>query len=123
MYHSVIIQESLKDKEVLKNYKILRTKVTSTWHLQIAEIPAPERAIPEIQKAMVENQPYYFHIFDEGKNLIIVFKDKYFKIDPNDKSTWQEVTEYGITKLNIPADQLDFFPQKISDETAWLHKK
>ena len=122
MYHAVIIEESLKNPEVLERYKILRTKFSSeeNWHLHIVEIPEPpDKAIKEIQEAMVSDRPYYFHIYNEGKTLIVVFKDKFFQLDPNNKSTWQEAQKYGASKLNIPSDQLDFYPSRISEEDDW----
>jgi len=125
MYHSIIIEESLKNPEILEKYKILRTKFSAkaNWHLHIAEIPEPlENAIKEIQAAMVEDKPYYFHIYDEGKTLIVVFKNEIFYLDPNDQATWQEAREYGASKLNIPPEQLDFYPSKISEENAWFNR-
>ena len=122
MYHSVIIEESLKNPEVLDDYKILRTKFSpeEDWHLHIVEIPEPpDKAIKEIQEAMVSERPYYFHIYNEGKTLIVVFKDKFFQLDPSNKSTWQEAQKYGALKLNIPSDQLDFYPSRISEEDDW----
>lgn len=125
MYHSIIIEESLERPGVLKNYKILRTKfeVEENWHLHIVEIPEPvEKAIKEIQKAMVVSQPYYFHIYDEGKILIVIFKDKVFSLNPNDESTWQEAREYGGEKLKISSKELNFFPTKISKEDNWYNR-
>jgi len=125
MYHSIIIEESLNNPQVLKNYKILRTRFApeENWHLHIVEIPEPlEKAIKEIQEAMVADKPYYFHIYNEGKTLIVIFKDKVFHLNPNNQSTWQEAREYGAAKLNIPTEQLDFFPRKISEEDCWYNR-
>ena len=125
MYHSVIIEESLENPRVLKNYKILRTRFVpgKNWHLDIIEIPRSiDEAIKEIQEATVADKPYYFHIYDEGKTLIVVFKDKIFHLDPNNQLTWQEAREYGASELNIPPDQLDFSPSKISKEEQWYRK-
>ena len=81
MYHSIIIEESLNDPKVLENYKILRTKFSAknNWHLHIIEIPeSVEKFIKEIQGAMVEDKPYYFHIYDAGETLTVVFKDRIY---------------------------------------------
>lgn len=126
MYHSVIIEESLEKPDVLRNYKILRTKFSAkkNWHLHIVEIPdSLEEFIKEIQGAMVSDKPFYFHIYNEGKTLIIVFKDKIFHLNPIDKSTWQEAREYDASKLNIPAEELDFYPSEISEEEEWYNRK
>ncbi len=125
MYHSIIIEESLENPEILKNYKILRTKfeLEENWHLHIVEIPEPvEKTIKEIQEAMVASQPYYFHIYNEGKTLTVIFKDKIFHLNPNDESTWQEAREYGAKKLNISSKELNFFPTKISEEDSWHNR-
>ena len=81
MYHAIIIEESLKNPQVLKKYNILRTKFSPkvNWHEHIIEIIGPvEKFIEDIQQAMVDGKPYYFHIYDEGKTLIVVFKEKVF---------------------------------------------
>ncbi len=62
MYHAIIVEESLKSTEVLKNYKILRTKVGRVSHISIIEIEDPEKAIFDIQQAMLDGVSYYFHI-------------------------------------------------------------
>jgi len=124
MYHSIIIEESLKTSKVLEGYKTLRTKFSSkqNWHLHIVEITEPEKAIKEIQEAMVIDKPFYFHIYNEGKTLIVIFKDKVFHLNPNDQSTWQEARTFGARKLNIPVEQLDFYPTRISEEDDWYNK-
>jgi len=124
MYHSIIIEESLKDQKVLENYKILRTKFSAknNWHLHVIEILEPEKAIKEIQEAMVEDKPYYFHIYNEGETLIVIFKDKIFNLNPRDLATWKEARAFGAEKLNIPAEQLDFYPSEISLEDNWYNK-
>jgi len=129
MYHSIIIEESLKNPQVLKNYKILRTKFESKetpsdvdWHLHIVEIFDPERAIKEIQNVMLSDKPYYFHIYDEGKKLIVIFKNKIFNLDPNNKKGWEEARAYGAERLNIPMEQLDFYPSRISEEEGWFYR-
>lgn len=87
------------------------------------EIPDPiEKVIEEIQEAMVSDKPYYFHIYDEGKTFIIIFKDKIFYLNPIDQSTWQEARAYGARKLNIPMEELDFYPTKISEEDIWYNR-
>ena len=124
MYHSIIIEESLENPQVLNNYKIIRTKFSEkqNWRLHIVEIPEPvEKAVKEIQEAMVTGKPYYFHVYDEGKTLIAIFKDKVFHLNPNDELTWRKAREYGGDKLNIPSEQLDFYPTKISEEDDWYN--
>ena len=124
MFHSIIIEESLAKPRVLRNYKILKTKTWAEagWHLHIVEIAEPKKAIKEIQGAIVADKPFYFHIYNEGKTLIIVFKNKVFHLSPKDKKTWQEARAFGASKLNIRPEQLDFYPTKISQETRWYNR-
>lgn len=125
IYHTIIIEESLREPEVLKTCNILRTKFSpkQDWHLHIIEVNEPlEGFIKKIQKTMVANKPYYFHIYDEGKTLLVIFKSKVFHLNPDNESTWQEAREYGGRKLNIPPEQLDFFPSRISEENIWYSR-
>ena len=124
MYHSIVIEESLDDKNVLKNLKILNTKIDGDWHLHIIEVPDEdlETTLKLLQSHLVKNRPYYFHFYNDGKNLIIVFRKKVFRMDPKDKNTWQEAQEYGDKILKISVEQLDFYPTRFSDEENWLIK-
>lgn len=122
-YHAVVIEQSLKDKSVLGDFSIIDTKHSDNWDLDILEINNIEDAIKIIQPAMVSDKPYYWHIYDDNNTLVVVFKNMLFHLDPKDMSTWDEAQEYGAKLLNIPADQLDFYPTKFSDESTWLSQK
>jgi len=125
MAHSIIIEESLKKPEVLDRYRILRTKFSEkqNWHLHIVEVKENLKDfIRKIQEAMVTEEPYYFHIYDEGTTLIVVFKDRVFNIDPSDQSTWKEARKYGADRLKIPSEQLDFYPTRPSEEDSWFKR-
>ncbi len=123
--HALIVEESLANKEILNKHRILRTKFLPepiNWRLHIVNLlGSVDDAITEIQYSMVSDKPFYFHVFDEGKTLIVVFKNNYFTLDPNNKLTWMEAKIYG-SKLNIPESQLDFFPTRISEEEDWFNK-
>ena len=123
--HAIIIEESLVDKSVLKKHKIIRTKFLpepTNWRLHIVELYGSlNEAITEIQYSMVSDNPFYFHVYDDGKTLVVVFKNNYFSLDPNNKITWVDARVYG-NRLGIPDKQLDFFPTKISEEEIWLNK-
>ena len=121
--HAVIIEQSLRDKKVLDGFKILKTKKSGNWDLHILEIENSDEAIKIIQPAMVKERPYYWHIYDEGKTLIVVFREKIFRLDPKDKKTWKEAQGYGSKLLKIPAEQLDFYPTTYVDEPEWLAGK
>lgn len=123
MYHSIVIEESLKDKKILEKYKIARTKIGDKWHLHVVEIEDPESFIKDIQENMVSDEPYYFHIYNDGDYLRVIFKLKVFDLDPKDKSTWIKAQNYGAEKLNIPAKELDFSPNNFDSEDEWFKSK
>ena len=124
MKHAIIIEESLERPEILNSYKILRTKFSSqaNWRLHIVEVPDSEKTIAEIQEVMIQSKPFYFHIYDEGETLVVVFKKRFFKLDPNNEKTWHDAKFYGGKILGIPAEELDFFPHKISLEDSWFNR-
>ncbi len=45
--------------------------------------------------------------FWDNRNIIVAFKDKIFEIDYDDKGTWKNAIDYGIS-IGIPKEQLDF---------------
>ena len=120
IYHAIVIEQSLEDNKILDNFKILNTKHSDDWNLHILEINDIEDAISKIQPAIINNEPYYWHIYDDNNILIIVYKNKIFNLDPKERKTWIDAQNYGAKLLNIPANELDFFPTQFSDESEWL---
>jgi len=119
-YRGIIIEESLKDKEFLKEVEILSTKVENensddTWHLH--KVSTPKDRLPEVikklQRAMTDQEARYAHFY-EGKDLVIIFKNKKFQIS-TDKSSWKNAIRYGLS-LGIKREELDFKPCRIEDE-------
>ena len=45
--------------------------------------------------------------FWKDRDVIAIFKDKKFEFNYDDKSTWKDVVNYGLS-LGIPKEQLDF---------------
>jgi len=68
----------------------------------------------------VPNEPYYNHFYRDNE-LIVVFKDKVFRITP-DRSTWKDTVAYGQT-LGIPNDQLVFEPNRFEGEQEYFGKE
>lgn len=122
-YHAIVIEQSLRNKKVLDSFKILHTKHSGDWDLHILEIEDTNKAIKIIQPVMVKDKNYYWHIYNDDSELIIVFNKKVFRLDPKDQSTWKDAQEYGAKELNIIPDQLDFYPTKFKDESNWLAGK
>src|SRR3989344_878928 len=106
VYNGVIIEESLEDKSVLQDLKILETKIepvtenhktpwVAQWTLHTVEVPE-ERAgeiAEKLSQALDSEHAWYAD----------------FKNDRSSKEQYDEATKYGLT-LGIPDYQLDFSP-------------
>jgi hypothetical protein len=119
-YEGVIIEESLRDKTVLKLVKIISTKVEQVtkehktpwlkqWTLHTVEIPEDNiNAIAGVvSKALEPN--YWYADFKNSDSHAITFPSRIFKVYRSKPQQYQEVTKYGIS-LGIPDYQLDFSP-------------
>jgi hypothetical protein len=118
-YHGIIINQSQRDQSIYRDLPIIgRKRVALNWLvLYKVEVPADaiEAAIQKVQanlKDVLSNQ-FYCHFYRENE-LIVVFKEKVFRITP-DQSTWAEAIAYGVS-IKIPEKQLDFFPCRVEDE-------
>jgi hypothetical protein len=115
-YHGILVDKSLNDQGFLKKFEILSKRFSNSrsWFLLKVRVASSkiDKAIKEIQQNLKEN--YYAHFYREGE-LIIVFKQRVFKVKP-DESTWKEAVEYGLS-VGIPMDQLDMKPHRFEDET------
>lgn len=112
-YHGILVNVSQKDETIFSKLKILGQKEDDGWILYRIEINPEElnQKIGELQNNL--NAGFYFHLY-KNDELIVVFKEKVF-IVKTDKSTWGGILKYGKS-LNIPPEQLDFYPCKIEDE-------
>ena len=107
-YKGVIIEESLEDNIILNDFNIVGFKITDDvifserWHLYT--IQASIQEIERISKSIKSG--WYAH-FWKDRNMIVVFKNKLFEFNYDDKSSWQPAVEYGLS-VGIPKEQLDF---------------
>jgi hypothetical protein len=113
-YHAILVDVSQKDKSIFNHLKILGKKEDGGWILYKIGITTNKLkdTIKELQDNLIS--PFYFHIYNE-KELIVVFKEKTFRASP-DKKSWTKIIAYG-SSLNIPKEQLDFYPCKFKEET------
>lgn len=120
-YTGVIIEESLENKSVLRDLKILETEVepvtekhktpwVKQWTLHTVETPEDraEEITEKLSKAL-DSQHAWYADFKNDSTHFIIFRNKVFKIDRSSKEQYDEATAYGLT-LGIPAYQLDFSP-------------
>ncbi len=120
-YKGVIIEESLEDKNILQDLKILETKVepatekhktswVTQWTLHTVEVPEGRaEEIAEKLSQALDSQHAWYADFKNDTTHFIIFRDKVFKIDRSSKEQYDEATKYGLT-LGIPEYQLDFSP-------------
>lgn len=121
-FKGVIIEESLFDKSVLEDVKILSTEVElvtekhkTPWikHWTLCNIEIPEknaRKIAEkISKALDPEHAWYADYKTENEHYVI-YKNKVFHItDRSVRTQYDEAKKYGIS-IGIPGYQVDFHP-------------
>lgn len=122
-YEGVIIEESLRNKEVLNSLHILSTKVElvtkehktpwlKQWTLHTVKI-LPEQADEVANNLGKALEPdYWYADFKNNETHYIIFPNKVFVIDRTKAKQYQQATDYGLS-LGIPDYQLDFAPNVI----------
>lgn len=125
-YKGVIIEESLEDKDVLKDVTILKTEVEKVtdehktpwltqWTLHTVEIPE-EKAdfVTEKLSKDLEKEHSWYADYKNDKYHYIIYRGKIFKVDLENPILYKEAKQYGIS-LGIPEYQVDFAP----DDKIW----
>lgn len=123
-YKGVIIEESLDNTEVLKNVKIVSTKIEnvtpkhrtpwiSKWTLHTVEIS--EEKTQKVAKQLSQeldkdHARAWYADFKNDKYHFIIFKDKVFKVDLKNPVLYKDARKHGIS-LGIPEYQVDFAPE------------
>lgn len=122
-YKGVIIEESLENKDVLREVKILATKVEPViekhktpwlkqWTLHTVEVAEDkaEEITEKISKSLdSQHGGSWYADFKNDKFHYVIFRNKVFKIDLSNPK-YRDAMEYGV-KLGIPWYQLDFSPE------------
>lgn len=122
-YTGDIIEESLEDKSVLKDVKILKTRVEPVtekhktpwlkqWTLHTVEVD--ENKVREVAEKVsraidAEHGGSWYADFKNDKFHYVIYRDKIFLIDRNNKKEYEEAMKYGIS-IGIPDYQVDFSP-------------
>ncbi len=125
-YKGVIIEESLENKDILKDVKISETKVEEVteeyktpwikqWTLHTVEIPENQvKDVAEKISKALDSEHNWYADFKNDTHHYIIFRDKVFYIDQKSKEQYDEAKRYGIS-LGIPEYQVDFAP----DDKIW----
>lgn len=120
-YKGIIIEESLENKDVLKDVQISQTEISpveekdgtpwlTQWTLHTVEIP--EENVDAIAEKISESidskhDNSWYADFENETFHYIVFREKIFKVEKTHKEQYAAVKEYG-KRLGIPEYQLDF---------------
>ncbi len=116
-----IIEESLEDKAVLDDVKIVSTRISPVndkhrtpwikqWTLHKVEIdPNQAKNVAEqLGRALDSNHLHSWYAdFKNDNTHYIIFRDKVFKINRTNTEEYLKAREYGLT-LGIPSYQIDF---------------
>jgi len=106
VFKGTIVENSLRNKDILEKVKIEKTYHSNDWKLY--DVFVGEKRISELPKYLADG-PWYIHLWEEGKDEVrIIFKDKSFTVQSSDKSTWVDAIAYGKS-IGIPDEQLDFY--------------
>ncbi|MFA6552476.1 MAG: hypothetical protein WCT19_03175 [Candidatus Paceibacterota bacterium] len=118
-YKGVIIKESLEDKSLLKQIRIISTKVEKVtkkhrsrekqWTLHTIEIEE-DKADDIAGQISLSIKDKWYADFKNKTHHFIIFKNKVFFIDRTSLEQYNEAKQYGIS-LGIPEYQVDFHPE------------
>ena len=119
-YRLIVIERSLKEKSILKNYKILSKTLFERGTPQESlmfkiEIPVSEIDLFEEKLKHCLMSPYYAHFYHENlkkNSLIVVFNEKIFYAH---KSNCTDAFNYGISH-GVTKEQMDIKPRDIQEE-------
>ncbi len=107
-YKGTIVEESLLDNRILTGMEIIGHRISKDenpidrWHLYTVKISKDDI---EKLSGSIKNK-WYMHFWN-GREIIAIFKNKTFQFNYDDKTTWNEAVDYGLS-LGIPREQLDF---------------
>lgn len=109
-YKGIIVEESLDDKSILKDFVVLGSSVTDDvnpldrWHMYVVEVD--EDRIEKLSK-VIKPKGWYSHFWNEEGDISVIFRDKIFNFGKSDLIGRKEAVEYGMS-VGIPVEQLDF---------------
>ena len=122
-YKGIIIEEGLQDSSLLKEVKILDTKVEpitpehktpwlKQWTLHTVEIPEEkaQEIAERISHSFDKEHPNWYADYKNDKYHFIVFSGKTFKVDLANPILYKDAKAYGIS-IGIAEYQVDFAPE------------
>ncbi len=123
-YQGIIIRESLGDPSILRDIKIIKTKIEEVtekhqtpwltqWTLHTVGVPQEKGDVFAEKISKSFDATHSTHWFADYKNDIhhfIIFPNRIFKVDVASPILYNEAKTYG-TSLGIPDYQLGFAPK------------
>ena len=104
----MIVEESLEDNRILNGLRVIDFEISdddnSADRWRVYTVLASDEDIEKLSSSIKPR--WYMHFWNE-RNVVVIFRDKKFEFNYDDKSTWKDVTEYGLS-MGIPEEQLDF---------------
>ena len=113
-WKGVVISEGLSDPTLINKLSVYRVEITrdgipidykgglGRWHIYYVKCSRKE--INRLQPYILHG--WYAHFWNEAK-IVVVYNDKQFELDKNNKSTWKEAIEHGKAQ-GIPENELGF---------------
>ena len=105
IYKGIIIEESLIDSNCLNEMDIINTRIAHNGEWTLRKVNLTKEKI-EYLSNKIKSPLYYMHFWND-RDVVVVFKDKTFEINYDNKDTWKDAIDYGIS-IGIPKEQLDF---------------
>jgi hypothetical protein len=100
-----VVENSLENNDILKEVQIDRTRQDGSWTLH--DVMLSENQALTFGRYLADG-PWYVHFWEPGEDsVIVVFKDRAFRLLHSDVSTWVDAVAYGKS-IGIPEEQLDF---------------
>jgi hypothetical protein len=121
-YKGAIIEESLEDKDVLKDVKITDTRVEevtkehetpwlSQWTIHSIEVPEDKanEIADKISHALDHNNGgTWYADFKNDFYHYIIYRDRVFKVDRKSKEKYDEAEQYGISIGTTPSQLINY---------------
>lgn len=104
-YKGIIIEESLENRDLLKNAQIIESNLSEDGEWNMHTVLVPLEYLEKLAKNLKDGT-WYAHLWHD-RDVVAVFKGKTFRFNFDNKDSWKDVLEYGRS-LGIPEEQLDF---------------
>jgi len=107
-FKGIIVEESLSDNRILNDLAIIKVEISKEensldrWHLYTVKVSKED-----VDKLSKNIKPKWYMHFWKERSVIVIFKDKKFEFNYDNKSEWKSAVNYGLS-LGVPKEQLDF---------------